>query len=162
MDRLVREGQATIDEIVQRIETLGAQASWSSVQRYVRRAKAEMAHYREVQQVAKTWIGKLQENPDSDVGRLLSEMLRTVAFRTIAGMSGEDEEGSGEAKELSLLARAIKDLASADKLAAERSVSIRATLSRLEREAEREIGQAGSGLDLATLQRVKQELYGIQ
>jgi hypothetical protein len=127
VDQLVREGRASIDDIVARLRELLGETdapSRSSVGRYAMRAKAQMARYREAQEVAKVWIGKLDAEPEGDVGRLLSEMLRTVAFQTLGELGGRGD-GEVEAGEVMLLARAIKDLASADKLSAERELRIR-------------------------------------
>ena len=83
VDAAIREGRATIDDLVVLIGSYGATASRSSVGRYVKNATAQLNRYREAQEVAKVWIGKLADDPQSDVGRLLAEMLRTVAFQQI-------------------------------------------------------------------------------
>lgn len=122
VDKLVRDGGHTIDEIVSHLRTLGGDASRSAVGRYVKRAEEQFARYREAQEVAKTWIGKLEEDPQGDVGRLLAEMLRTVAFSTLGAM--DDKDGS-KPMEIMLLAKAIKDLASADKTSVDRELRVR-------------------------------------
>ncbi|MBA2411073.1 MAG: DUF3486 family protein [Gammaproteobacteria bacterium] len=119
VDRLIRENRATIDDIVASIDGL---ASRSAVGRYVKSAREQMAKYREAQEIAKVWIGKLEAEPEGDVGRLLSEMLRTVAFEQIS------KRADGEAStplEMSLLARTIKDLSAADKTSADRLLRVR-------------------------------------
>jgi len=120
VDRAIREERATIDEIVCLIEDMGGKATRSAVGRYKKNAEAQMMQYREAQEVAKVWIGKLEEDPDGDVGRLLSEMLRTVAFQTLGNM----DEGAKPA-DVMFLAKAIKELASADKTSVDRSLKIR-------------------------------------
>jgi polyhydroxyalkanoate synthesis regulator phasin len=131
VDQLIRDGRATIDEIVDRLrEMIGDEApSRTAVGNYAQRARKQMARYREAQEVAKVWIGKLDQEPDGDVGRLLSEMLRTVAFQTL-GELGSRADGDVEASEVMLLARAIKDLASADKLSADREIRIRREIAK--------------------------------
>jgi hypothetical protein len=83
-----------------------------------------MERYRQAQEVAKVWVGRLEENPKGDVGRMLSELLRTVAFSTMDQM-GLDGGEDPEPKDIHFLARAIKDLASADKISADRELTIR-------------------------------------
>lgn len=122
VDLAVREDRATIDEIVALINDMGADVSRSAVGRYVKSANEKMEQYRKAQAVAKTWIGKLEEDPEGDVGRLLSEMLRTVAFQTISSMDGSEEK---IAMDIMLLAKAIKDLSGADKVTMERALRIR-------------------------------------
>lgn len=119
VDTAIREGRATIDQILALILAMGGEASRSAVGRYKRNAESQMQKYREAQEIAKVWIGKLQADPEGDVGRLLSEMLRTAAFQTIGDM-----EAAGP-MDLMLLAKALKDLAGTDKLTADRILKVR-------------------------------------
>ena len=119
VDAAVREGRATIDEIVSLVESLGGDASRSSVGRYVKNARERMEDYRQATQIAAVWVDKLGKEPEGDVGRMLLEMLRVVAFKTI----GDIETASPE--DLMFLGKAIKDFASADKLAVDKAINIR-------------------------------------
>lgn len=119
VDSAIREGRATIDEIVAIIHAMGGEASRSAVGRYKQQAESQMQKYREAQEIAKVWIGKLATDPEGDVGRLLSEMLRTAAFQTMGDME------AAAPMDLMLLAKALKDLAGADKLTAERILKVR-------------------------------------
>jgi hypothetical protein len=56
-------------------------------------------------------------------------MLRTVAFETLGELGGRGD-GEVESREVMLLARAIRDLASADKLSTDRELKIRQELVR--------------------------------
>lgn len=124
VDRAVREGRATIDEIVASILSMGGEVSRSAVGRYVQSARARMERYREAQEVASVWVRKMEETPAGDVGRLNAELLRTVAFQVLSEIGGS---GGAEAtpNEIMLLARAIKDLASADKTSTDRELRVR-------------------------------------
>lgn len=160
VDRLVREGRATIDDIVEAIDALGGEASRSAVGRYVRNARAQMDRYRQAQEVAKVWVGKLEENPEGDVGRLLSEMLRTIAFQTMAGM-GEDEELAPNPGEIMFLAKAIKELASADKLSADRALKIREqALRQAASQAEKIVRSKGMSAEAAS--EIRREILGVK
>ncbi len=119
VDTAIRDGRATIDQIVALIHDMGGEASRSAVGRYKRNAEEQLKRYREAQEVAKVWIGKLQTDPEGDVGRLLAEMLRTTAFQTL----GDIDEASPQ--DIMFLGKALKDLASADKLTAERILVVR-------------------------------------
>lgn len=150
VDAAIREGRATIDDVVAIIRAMGADVSRSAVGRYKQRAEAQMQKYREAQEVAKVWIGKLQADPEGDVGRLLSEMLRTVAFQTVGDMEAAVPE------DLMFLARALKDLASADKLTAERILKVRQeTLKEAAKEVQKVAVQAGLSDETAELMRKK-------
>lgn len=126
VDTLIRDGRATLDEIIAHLAQLnGGQApvSRSALGRYAQQATAQMERYREAQEVAKVWVDKFESEPNGDVARLLPEMLRSVAFQTLGALS-EREQMAG-AEEVMLLAKAMKDLASTDKLTAERILRIR-------------------------------------
>jgi len=155
VDRAIREQRATIDDIVSLINAMGGEASRSAVGRYVKSANEQMEQYRKAQEVAKVWIGRLEENPEGDVGRLLSEMLRTVAWQTIGSMDGESDNA---AMEIMLLAKAIKDMAGADKVTMESALRIRqeARKQALEEAAQRAEETAvaqGMGADQARFWR---------
>lgn len=140
--RLIREGR-TIHEITDKLNELDAVVSKSAVGRYVKSAREQMQRYREAQEVAGQWVAQLGENPKGDVGSLLAEMLKTVAFQSLAEMGdaqGEDvAEGVTAPKpmDIMLLAKAIKDLESTSKGNIERREKIeRAVLQRQTKAAE--------------------------
>lgn len=161
VDRAVREGRATIDQIVEMIGQLGGEASRSAVGRYVRNAREQMERYRQAQEVARVWVGRLEQEPDGDVGRLLSEMLRTVAFQALGEMGGAVE--GPKAGEVMMLARAIKDLSSADKTRADMVLKVRKEIAaRLEKEA-REVEKLAKkgGLSDETVREIRARIMGV-
>lgn len=127
IDALIRDGRYTIADIVDRLRAMNADVSRSSVGRYKQRVEQNLARYREAQEVAGAWVTKLGENPGSDVGRLLQEMLKTIAFQTMAQLGDEDSltEGVGP-RELMFLAKALKDLSGAQKTSVDVEAKLRA------------------------------------
>ncbi len=126
VDGLIRDGRCTLDDILLHLAQLNggeAPVSRSALGRYAQRATEQMVRYREAQEVAKVWVDKFESEPNGDVARLLPEMLRSVAFQTLGSMS--EREAAADAEEVMLLAKAMKDLASADKLTVERILRIR-------------------------------------
>ncbi|GBL46265.1 phage terminase, small subunit [Sulfuriferula multivorans] len=154
VDDAIREGRATIEDIVALLRNLGADISRSAVGRYKQQAESQMARYREAQEVAKVWIGRLESDPEGDVGRLLPEMLRAVAFQQLAGL----EDGQVDSKEIALLARAIKDAAGATKTSVEAE-----RLRREMRDALRKVETAAETVsrDPAALKRAIAAAYGL-
>lgn len=154
VDSAIREDRATIDDIVAIIRELGGDASRSAVGRYKQKAEEQMVRYREAQEVAKVWIGKLQTDPEGDVGRLLAEMLRTTAFSTL----GDIEAASPQ--DIMFLGKALKDLASADKLTADRIMVVR-------REAAKEAAAVavkeakGAGLSDEAADVIRKKILGV-
>lgn len=154
VDAAIREGRATIDEILAIIAAMGGEVSRSAVGRYKQKAESQMQRYREAQEVAKVWIGKLQAEPEGDVGRLLAEMLRTAAFQTLGDMEAAAPE------EIMLLAKAIKDLASADKLTAERILKARQEATREAAEAATAVAKS-KGLSADTVAELRRHILGV-
>jgi hypothetical protein len=155
-DAAIREGRATIEEITALINSMGGQVSKSAVGRYKQQAEAQMARYREAQEVAKVWIGRLEADPEGDVGRLLPEMLRAVAFQSLSVL-GDDGEPV-DSKEIALLARAIKDAAGATKTSVEVERlrrEMRAALAKVESAVEQ------SARDPAALKQAIAAAYGL-
>ena len=154
VDAAIREDRATIDDIVAIVHALGGDASRSAVGRYKQRAEEQMKRYREAQEVAKVWIGKLQTDPEGDVGRLLAEMLRTTAFQTI----GDIDEATPQ--DIMFLGKALKDLASADTLTANRIMVVR-------REAAKEAAVVavreakGAGLSDEAAEIIRKKILGV-
>ena len=156
VDGAIRDGRATIAEIVAIVNGMGGKISLSAMGRYKQAAEGQMQRYREAQEVAKVWIGRLEADPDGDVGRLLPEMLRAVAFQSLSTL-GDDGEAV-DSKEIALLARAIKDAAGATKTSVEVERlrrEMRAALAKVESAVEQ------SSRDPAALKKAIAEAYGL-
>lgn len=160
VDDAIREGRASIDEIVLMIRAMGGEASRSSVGRYVKSASTQLKRYREAQEIAKAWVGRLNAQPEDDVGRMLAEMFKTLAMQTMAQLGDEEAEAPPQPMELMLLAKSLDHLTRSQKTTVDRAVKIRealgAKLDQLEGEA-----KSGGGLDVKTIQRIREEVYGI-
>lgn len=161
VDGLIREGRYTLDDIIAHLAQLNggeAPVSRSALGRYAQRAEEQMRRYREAQEVAKVWVEKFESEPDGDVARLLPEMLRSVAFQTLGSLG--DREESADAQEVMFLAKAMKDLASADKLTTERILQIRQEVAK--KAATEAVKQAkASGLSDEAADLIRQKILGV-
>lgn len=157
VDAAVRENRLTIDEIVQLIKDHGEDASRSAVGRYVKNARERMEDYRQAQQIATVWVDKLGKEPEGDVGRLLLEMMRVVAFKTIGDMDTASPE------DLMFLGKALKDIAGADKLVVDREINVRKLIAaRAEKVAEeitREAKKMGASEEV--IQTWREKVLGV-
>lgn len=158
VDGAIRDGRATIDELVDLIEQQGGEASRSAVGRYVRNATQQMEKFRQAKEIAKVWVGKIEEDPDGDMGRMLSEMLRTVAWQTIGNF--DESESGASAGELMFVAKAIKELAQADKISADRELKIRQEVAK-KAAATVEQAATAAGYSADTIGVIKKEILGI-
>lgn len=156
---LIRDGH-TIDEILVALRGLGAQVSRSAVGRYVKSARDAMEKYRQAQEVAKVWVDKLEAEPNGDVGRLLPEMLRVVAFQSLTTM-GEASEPA-KAMDVMLLAKALKDIAGTTKTGLDIERQLRAMRAELKAAAAAVEGQVrAAGVSEETITQIRQRILGV-
>jgi hypothetical protein len=127
-DEAIRE-DCTIDEILDRLTALGVKVSRSSVGRYAKNARQAMERFQQAREVAKVWTEQFGKDPEGDIGQLLPQMLHAVAFAQVNHMADEAPDLSGDdgvsPKHVALLAGAIKDIASAQKITADRILKVR-------------------------------------
>lgn len=127
LQELLRDPRVTQLEATRRINAILEEEghpdriSKSAVNRYARKMEEVGAKLRQSREIAKMWIGKLGAAPQGEVGKLLNEMVRTLAFEMTLNLS----EGTIEAEP-----KMLKDLA----IAIERLE--RAATTNLKREQE--------------------------
>ncbi len=157
VDAAIREGRATVDDLVALIAGFGAQVSRSAVGRYRKNFEDSLARYREAQEVAGRWVAQFQADPDGDVARLLAEMLKTLAFTSMADRS------SADARDIHFLARAIKDLAAVDQVKARVEAELRAAAQARAAAAVAAIeAEAGARrISPEALAAIREQVYGI-
>lgn len=160
VNRRIREG-ATIAEVCELLAQKGEPTPPSTVGRYMKDAREQIAKARQARDVAGQWVAELGENPTGDVGVLLAEMLKTVAYSHIDQMLGPGEEGAPKkphkAMDLMLLAKMIRDLEATAKASLDRTVAAkRATLESAVEKAG-EVGQR-AGLSQTTIDEIQREL----
>jgi hypothetical protein len=157
VDTAVREGRATIDEIVGLIKNMGGEASRSSVGRYVKTANERMEEYRQAQQMAAVWMDKIGKEPDGDVGRMLLEMLRMVAFRSI------DATEAASPEDLMFLSNAIKSFAQTDKLVVDKTINLRKLMAAEAAKVATDVAKTAkkAGLSDETVELIRTKILGI-
>lgn len=148
-NRLIRDGR-TIYEITDALNQLDAEVSKSAVGRYVKSTRELMQRYSAAQEIAGKLIAQIGENPTGDVGSLLAEMLKTIAFQLMAEM-GDAVEGADGADglrakpmDIMLLAKGLDHLERAGAVGFKRRQEIeRIALQRQAKAAEQAARQVG-------------------
>jgi len=166
LESLWREGRYTLDELLNRLREMapavGARPeelpSRSGLHSYLQHFEKKLARYREAQQVAGMWVAKLGEDPQGDVGRLLAEMLKSIALQTMDA-AGESGEPTG-AQDLMLLSAALKNLAAAEKTWADRELRIRKELAAQVEQVIEQEKRPGGGLSEDAAARIRAALLG--
>lgn len=159
VDGAVREGRATIEEIVLLIRSMGGEASKSAVGRYVKSASEQLASYRKMQEVAKVWIGKINDEPDGDVGRLAGETLKMLAVQVGQSMSQAEIE-EVKPMDLMLLGKTLDHVAKAGKADLDKVLKIRKEFAQEAAAAAAKTATA-KGLSAETVDEIKKTILGI-
>lgn len=93
LDRLLREGRLSQREIAERVNAMAGEQviSKSAVNRYSMRMEEVGAKLRQMREVSQQWIGELGTIPEGEVGRLLIEVVRGLAWDTATRLSEGEE-----------------------------------------------------------------------
>lgn len=113
LQELLRDPRVTQLDAVREINTILSnegdpnRVSKSAVNRYALRMEDVGAKLRETREVARMWIGKLGSEPQGEVGKLLNELVRTLAFRAAMKASEADDDEPIDPKLLKSLAVSV-------------------------------------------------------
>lgn len=143
IDRMIRDGSMTIDEMVEEIRSLGPEAetvSRSSVGRYKKRMDEVGKRMREAREVSRVWVQELGSEPESDMAQLLVQLLNTVAMNVAIGEMESDET---TAKDLHYIASAVKNMETARKTWVDREAKVREMVKAEALEVVKEVGGGG-------------------
>lgn len=150
------------------VDTLGLPEdeapSRHSVNRYANRMEMVGARLRQSREVAEMWIGKLGNQPQGEIGKLINEVIRTLTFETSMQLAEGEEVVSP--KILSQLALAVQRLESAANMNAERDKAIREEERRRIAEeldaatADHDAARTG-GMTREGIATIKREILGI-
>jgi len=137
--------------------------SKSSVNRYAVQMEKVGAKLKQSRQIAEVWIGKLGSEPQGQVGQLLNEVVRNLAFDTAMHLSEEEEPADPRLiKELAIAIERLEKAASdnekrADEIRRKQREEDAGKLKALEDDARKGRGK----FDPEALRRVREEVYGI-
>jgi len=132
--------------------------SKSAVNRYSLKMEEVGSKLQQSREMAAMWIGKLGNAPQGQVGKLINEIIRTMAFDTAMHMSeGEDPVPP---KMLAQLALAVQRLESAASMNEERDAKIRkqATVDAAD-VAEKSLSK--QGMSKEAVQAIKNDILGL-
>lgn len=165
LDKLLREDRFTIEQVVLHLQSLGANVSRSAVGRYHKRFDEIGKRMRESREIAAVWAQKIGSEPQGDIGRVVMEMLRTLAFDVTLDLTEEDGE-TGQAKALAqpgaigALALAMQRLESATKTSFERELKARKVALEEAAKVVEKIASKG-GMSAKTRDEIKAGILGI-
>lgn len=167
----IRSGNMTQKDILEAVNQMiddaglgdDAKLSRTGFNRYAKRMEDMGQRLRQSREVAEVWVSKLGEAPTSDVGKLLQEFVRTMAFDTSMKMMEQSDGENGEVispKALGQLALVVQRIETAAMTSMKREKEIRAAFAAEAAEAaEKIVKQAGISAD--TAKDIKNQILGI-
>lgn len=166
LNTMLRDGrlqqQEILDLVNAQIKEAGledkAKLSRSGLNRYASRMEEVGAKIRQAREVAEVWTAKLGDQPTSEVGKLLQEVVRTMAFET--GMAMSESGDPVEPKALSQLALAIQRVEQAAMASHKREKEIRTAFAEEAANAMEEVAKS-QGLTREGVKAIKQQILGI-
>lgn len=132
--------------------------SRTGLNRYASRMETLGAKIREGREIADVWVSRLGDAPTSDVGKLLQEFVKSLAFETTMSLSETDKVV--EPKALAQLALVAARIEQAAMMSTKREKEIRAAFAaEAAEQAEKLVKQAGLTKEAAA--DIKRQILGI-
>ncbi|HBM3190498.1 MULTISPECIES: DUF3486 family protein [Klebsiella] len=166
LHQMLREKRHTQEEIREAINELidghnlpdDMKLSRTGLNRYASKMETVGAKIRASREMAEIWAAKLGSAPTSDVGKLLMEFVKTLAFET--SMSLAEEEGTVEPKALGQLALVAQRIEAAQMVSHKREKEIRQAFAQeVADKTEELVKKAGLSGDSAA--SIRREILGI-
>lgn len=164
LDRLMKDDRFTLEQIVAHLKQLGAVVSRSSLGRYHKRFEESGKKIREAREVAAIWTERLGNEPQGDIGKVVIEMLRTMAFDATMQMGQDREvETQLDGKAISTLALAMQRIEAAGKLSLDRErVLLQAAAEAAAREVDAVAADKKGGLTAEAAEEIKRRILSIK
>lgn len=158
VDSAIRDGRATIADIVGLINEMGGEASASAVHRYRQTFEEGMEVFKASQEMARVWGRKLEDEPESDVAGLARQVLSSVSLYTAQTMANSGE--AMPAGEVMFLAKALDHLSKAAVNDTSRILKIRQEVAK-KAAAEAVKSAKSSGLSDEAAELIRQKILGV-
>ncbi|EIY1731313.1 DUF3486 family protein [Salmonella enterica subsp. enterica serovar Newport] len=166
LHQMLREKRHTQEEIREAINALidehnlpeDMQLSRTGLNRYASRMEKVGAKIRASREMAEAWAARLGAAPTSDVGKLLMEFVKTLAFETSMSMAEEDKPIAPKA--LGQLALVAQRLEAAAMTSHKREKAIRDAFAQEMAEKTEELVRTG-GLSGNAADTIKRDILGI-
>lgn len=166
LHQMLREKRHTQEDIREAINALidehnlpeEMQLSRTGLNRYAIRMEKVGAKIRASREMAEVWAAKLGSAPTSDVGKLLMEFVKTLAFETSMSMAEDDKPVAPKA--LGQLALVAQRLEATAMTSHKREKAIRDAFAQEMAEKTEELVRTG-GLSGGAADTIKRDILGI-
>jgi hypothetical protein len=170
----LRESGSSIDQILGKLQELDAEVSRSALGRHVKTLAEVGERMRGARAMAEALTARFGDQPDDRVSRLNFQLMHGIVFETLVAAPSSDQieldaegkpvEGQPltlDPKQVKFLSGALKDLASAQKLDADR-------ILRIEADARLRAASAGGkeakamGLSEEQVRKIEHAILGVE
>ena len=161
--KLAENGFANYSELTEWLQEQGYEVSRSAVHRYGQKIERRFAAIKDSTEAARMIADQATDEGDTRSEALMA-MLQTELFNAMVDIGEIDEEKLPPIERFGLMADAAKNIAALTSASArlkQFQASLRDKMERKFAELEAESTQQNSGLDKETLQRIRQEVYGV-
>lgn len=164
VNRALTEGERTIDEVTAHLEELGHPRSRSAVGRHAKNLSdvaERLKRSREMSQALVKEIGP--EVASGKTGRLLVEILQSICFDHLL-VKADDKKSDLESQDFFFLAKALKEMASAQKIDVDRELKIRSEVARETAKKAAEVAETvgnQAGLTKETINKFRGQILGV-
>ena len=167
IDKLIRQGRLTLDEIVTYVDSQhgeGSAPSRSALGRYAKSVGAMMGRMRDIDTASRAIVEELGESPDDKAGALLVQSITTMATDVALRMHDAEGDDAPSVEDVRKLARASNDIMRARRVSRQERQEIeRAARNKLLEEQSERLDAAAQerGMDEAQLEFWRKKVLGI-
>ena len=161
---LIAEGALTLDDLTLWLDEQGHQRSRTAVGRHAKKINTVREKLSQSREIAKALVSEIGDDlTSSKQGHLVVEILRNLVFDHLT--NAMEEERDVDPQQFFFLAKAIKDLAGANRLDQDYANKVRTKVAAEEREKaadSAETAAAAAGLSEDAARRIRNEILGIE
>ncbi|PLX49129.1 MAG: hypothetical protein C0613_08380 [Desulfobulbaceae bacterium] len=170
LHELLRDPRVTQLEATARINEVLAdeghddRVTKSAVNRYDLKMREAGDKLRQSREIAKMWIGKLGAAPQGQVGNLVNEILRTLAFDLSLKLQNEEltaESLPGVISQVKGLSLAVQRLEASSTMNVKREAEIRKQARQEAADAAEKVGAKG-GLSADSVKELREAILGVR
>ncbi|MCG8435372.1 MAG: DUF3486 family protein [Gammaproteobacteria bacterium] len=170
VNRLLTEEEWTLDEIVAWLQGAGHGRSRSALGRHKKQLDKVAERLRRSRSMADALVRELGPGlAEGKTGRMLVEILQSLTFDFMMAQAepGENGKEGYKSQDIFFLSKAMKEMAAAVKIEAEREIKLRETVAKemiekLDRAAEDAADAGEPGLSAARIDQLRKDFLGVR
>jgi len=161
LDKLIKDGRYTIDQLVEYLQDQGAPVSRSAVGRHKKKMDRALERLRQSGEVTKVLVKELGDKTEGEMSSAMREILRSMVFDFM--MEGEKVEP----KQFMFIAKTLKDIEQTAQISTKREREVREEMKQIARdqaqEAAKEVDKITkqAGLSGEFADEIRRQILGV-